>query len=225
MDQAALVASLLLLLSMLWIRRRQGQSPRERAEDHLDTIQAWPAQLVRVMTPLQRRAYEVLRQALPAHLILVQIPLAQFMRVSTRHSYVEWHKRAGRLRVSYLVCDAHSNVVAAVDLRASNEGAREQSRHARVVRVLESVGVTVQVWTEGGLPTLAQVRQRFASLLSEQAQAAPAAQPRILPPGERMSGAAEAMSVESTDFASLDSIPMPLDDRGSTGTRRGPRPA
>jgi hypothetical protein len=221
MDQAALVASLLLLLSMLWIKRRQTQSPRQRAEDNLDTVQAWPAQLVRVMTPLQRRAYEVLRQALPTHLVLVQIPLAQFMRVATRHSYVEWHKRAGRLRASFLVCDAHSSVIGAVDLRAANETAREQARHTRVVRVLESVGVPVQVWAEDSLPTASQARQRFAPILSRQPQAA-AAEPRSFQPAEGMSGVAEAMSMESTDFAALDSLPMPLDDPGN---RRAPKPA
>ena len=79
----------------------------------------------------------------------------------------------------------------------------------------------VQVWAEDSLPTAAQARQRFAPVLSRQPQAA-AAEPPSFQPAEGMSGVAEAMSVESTDFAALDSIPMPLDDRG---TRRAPKPA
>jgi len=222
----ALVASLLLLVSMLWIRRRQVRAPRQRAEDRLDTVQAWPAQLVRVMTPLQRTAYELLREALPGHLILVQTPLAQFMRVSTRNSYVEWYRRAGRLRASFLVCDPQSSVVAAVDLRPSDENEREKSRHVRLVRVLESVGVTVFVWTEEDLPNLSQVRQRLSSLLSQQAPRASAAEPGMPGSDNGMSGVLEAMSVESTDFAALDTAPAPLDERGATGrTRRSPRPA
>jgi hypothetical protein len=222
---AALVMSLLLLVSMLWIRRRQAHSPRQGLEDRLDTVQSWPAQLVRVLTPLQRTAYELLRQALPGHLILVQTPLAQFMRVSTRHSYVEWYRRAGRLRASFLVCDQHSSVVAAVDLRPSDENDREKSRHVRLVRVLESVGVTVLVWTEEGLPNLAQVRHRFSSLLSQPARAS-VAEPEMPGSDKDMSGVLQAMSTESTDFAALDTAPAPLDERGATGrTRRSPRPA
>ena len=211
---AALAASVLLLLSMLWIRRRQGQSPRHHADARLDTVQGWPAQLVRVMTPVQRKAYELLRQALPGSLVLVQTPLSQFMRVSTRNSYVEWYRRAGRLRASFLVCDPQSNVVAAIDLRLSDESDREKARHKRAVRVLESVGVTVLVWTEEDLPSVSQVRQRLASLLSERAQSAPATPTDIIEPRPSMSGTLEMMSVESTDFAGLDTAPVPLDERG-----------
>lgn len=220
---AALVTSLLLLVSMLWLRRRQGQSPRSRtrADDRLDTVQAWPAQLVRVMTPLQRSAYELLRQALPGHLILVQTPLAQFMRVSTRYSYTDWYKRAGRLRTSFLVCDPQSNVIAAIDLRLSNETEREAARHLRVVRVLEAVGLPVLVWTEPALPDLSQVRLRFASLLSERAPSATAGEAGD--PRRPMSGAFESMSVESTDFAALDTMPAPLDEGGSTPAGRSHR--
>jgi hypothetical protein len=222
---AALVASLLLLVSMLWLRRRQAHSPRQRTEDALDTVQAWPAQLVRAMTPLQRRAYDLLRQALPEHAILVQTPLAQFMRVPTRHSYVEWYRRAGKLRATLLVCDRHSSVVAAIQLRLSNENAREQSRRARLERVLGAVGVTMLVWTESDMPSLAQVRRSFVPLLAEQARSAPAAEPDGFESGD-MSGTPEAMGVESTDFAGLVTLPAPLDERGSTGRGpRNPRPA
>jgi hypothetical protein len=221
-SNVALVTSLLMLVTMLWIRRRQGQSPRQRVEDRLDTVQAWPAQLVRVMTPLQRKAYELLRQALPGHLILVQTPLAQFIRVSTRNSYVEWYRRAGRLRASFLVCDPQSSVIAAVDLRLAEENEREQARHKRLVRVLESLGVTVLVWTEEELPQLSQIRHRFAALLSQRTQTEPAA----VEPGNQMSGVMEAMSIESTDFAGLDTAPAPLDDGGSRDhTGRRPRTA
>jgi hypothetical protein len=175
------------------------------------------------MTPLQRRAHALLSQALPGHLVLVQTPLAQFMRVSTRNSYVEWHKRAGRLRASFLVCDEESNVIAAVDLRLSHESAREQSRHTRLVRVLESVGVTVMVWNEGALPSASQVRDRFAPLLSRQEQPGRAARAAVLEPGVRMSGALEAMSVEATDFAGLETLPAPLDERDSGSPRSADR--
>lgn len=212
-SNVALVASLLLLVSMLWIRRRQGRVLRPPGHEPLDTVRAWPAQVMPTMTPLQLRAYELLRQALPSTLVLVHTPLAQFMRVSTRNSYAEWYRRAGRLRASLLVCDRHSNVIAAVDLRPSGETERERARHVRVVRVLESVGVTVLTWTEGQLPSASQVRHGLGVLLEEQSVSETRSDPN---PGLHMSGASEALSVESTDFAGLDTAPAPLHVRGRT---------
>lgn len=212
---ATLVASLLLLLSMLWLRVRSGrsQAPRKRTHDQLDTVQAWPAKLVRVLTPVQLKAHDLLRQALPGQMILSQTPLAQFMRVSTRYSYSEWFKRAGRLRASFLVCDAQATVIAAVDLRLANESEREQARHVRLVRVLDSVGVPVLVWGEHDLPTVSQIRQRFAGLLEDLAQRAAAALPQELAAGdEMMSGLHEAMDAASTDFAAFETAPVPFDE-------------
>lgn len=220
---AALVTSVLLLVSMLWLRRRQGQSPRARRDERLDTVQSWPAQVVRVMTPLQRSAYELLRQAVPGHLILVQTPLSQFMRVSTRYSYTEWYKRAGRLRTSFLVCDQQSSVIAAIALRSTNETEREQARHLRLVRVLESTGVPVLIWTEAALPDLSQVRQRFASLLSERAPSVSAEEAESFEQRRHLAGGPESMNAESTDFAAFDTAPAPLDEGGSADNGRSPR--
>ena len=220
---AALVTSLLLLVSMLWLRHRQGQSPRPRRDDRLDTVQAWPAQVVRVMTPLQRSAYELLRQALPGHLILVQTQLSQFMRVSTRYSYTEWYKRAGRLRTSFVVCDQESNIIAAIALRLKNGTDREQARHVRLVRVLESSGVPVLIWAEAALPDLSQVRQRFVSLMRERAPSASASEAETFEHRRHLSPGPESMNAESTDFAALDTAPAPLDDGASSDTVRSPR--
>jgi hypothetical protein len=204
---------------MLWLRRQQGQSARQRNEQRLDTLQAWPSQLVPAMSPEHRRAYELLREAAPGGLVLVHTPLAQFMRVSTRNSYAEWYRRAGRLRASFLLCDGHSNAIAAVDLRLSRESQREQARHARVVRVLESLGVEVLVWTENELPSVSQLRQRLAPLMTEQAL------PEAPDLGPDMSGPTAAMSLESTDFAALDTAPAPFDDDRRTQAARRPRHA
>ncbi|HEY0856225.1 MAG TPA: DUF2726 domain-containing protein [Albitalea sp.] len=220
---AALVTSLLLLLSMLWLRRRQGQATKPRRDDRLDTVQSWPAQVVRVMSPQQRSAYELLRQAVPGHLILVQTPLSQFMRVSTRYSYTEWYKRAGRLRTSFLVCDPQSSVIAAIALRSANESGREQARHVRLVRVLEATGVPVVVWTEAALPDLAQVRQRFASLLSERAPSALSEEAEPFDQRRQLAGGPESMNAESTDFAAFDTAPAPFDEGSSADTGRSPR--
>ena len=141
-SSAAMLASVVLLLGALWWRRRSMHAARPHDES-LDTVQAWPPQAVRVMTLGERKAFEILRRALPDHVVLAQVPLSRFISVPTRHPYVQWLTRAGRLGVDLLVCDFSSRAVAAVEVRTLDESARSAKRHRRLVEVLRAAGVTV----------------------------------------------------------------------------------
>lgn len=157
----ALLASVLVLLSGLWLRQRQaGGKPVKPATEALDTVQDWPPQAVRVMTLPERQGLEVLRKALPRnYLVLSQVPLSRFVSVPTKHSNAEWQRRAGRLCPDLLVCDASSRVIAAVEVRSGEESPRSRTRHQRLERVLQAAGIPVHVWHEGALPTPADARR------------------------------------------------------------------
>jgi hypothetical protein len=162
---ASLAVAMLLFVSMLWMRRRHhgNRSRQAQPDDNLDTVQAWPPQLVRVMTLPERRAYELLRRALPRHLVLAQVPLSRFISVPTRYPYVQWLNRAGRLNVDLLVCDSSSRAIAAVEVRPPQESARSAERHARLANVLRAAGVAVHVWQETQMPNVAAVRKLFGA--------------------------------------------------------------
>ena len=162
-SSVALIASVLLLLSMLWMRRRAQSSHRGGKEESLDTIEAWPPQVVRVMTLPERKAYDALRRAMPKHLVLAQVPLQRFISVPTTNRYSLWLQRVGRHTVDFLVCDSSSRAIAAVEVRSNDETPRAQARHARIDEVLKAAGLTVHIWNETALPTVAQVRQLFKS--------------------------------------------------------------
>ena len=72
----SLLISTLLLLSVLWSRRREAGAQRTaKRPQFLDTVQAWPPQAVRVMTLPERQAYELLRRAVPRNfMVLAQVP-------------------------------------------------------------------------------------------------------------------------------------------------------
>jgi hypothetical protein len=93
LSRVALAVTILLLLSMLWMRRRQhGVAPvREQPHYGLDTMQ---------------RAYEILRRAPPRYLVRAQVPLSRSVSVPTRHPHTRWLIRAGRLNVDLLVSDS-----------------------------------------------------------------------------------------------------------------------
>jgi len=214
---AALLISAL-LLSLLWARRRQGP-PRKSAEAPLDTLQAWPPQAVRVLTLPERKAYDLLRKALPGRLVLAQVPLARFISVPTRHSYSDWLTRVGRLSVDLMVCDHSSRVIAAIDIRTTDESARSQARHRRMAEVLRHAGIEVHAWNADALPTPSEVRALF---LAQGASAEPellsAAGRRVLPvpeinevlaAGDEAAAASPQFDpVSSAYFDDLDAIPQ-----------------
>ena len=144
----------------------------------------------------------VLMRALPAHMILAQVPLARFLKVPTRHSYSEWLSRVGQLCADLVVCDSASQVVAVVDVRPPDDRSspRALKRLARIRRVLQGAGIPLHVWTENALPSPEQAR---AAILPHEAAAVAAAPPAEAPDGLREPPA-------STWFDNLESSRVPL---------------
>lgn len=164
---SALAAAVLLLLTMLGLRRRKSTPGRRNGSgsEALDTVAAWPPESARVLSIAERRAYDLLRQALPGFLVLAQVPLSRFLRVPTRHSYADWLQRVGSLSADLLVCDTGSRVLAVIDIRSPQETERSRRRHERLARVLKAAGIRVHVWREDAFPTATQVRQTLGAEL------------------------------------------------------------
>jgi hypothetical protein len=210
LHEAALLGATLLLITWLWMRRRQHAAPaREEKPSKLDTLAAWPPQIVRVMTLPERRAHDLLRRALPRdHIVLAQVPLARFVSVPTRHPHDEWLKRVGRLSIDLLVCDASSRPIAAVEVRSADETERSRARHARLCGVLEAAGVPVHVWTADALPTPNEVRKQICPKAFAEAEPEPAfdsAGRRQIPVPE----IEELLAEGDSAFARLDGEPVP----------------
>ena len=159
----SLLVSTLLLLSVLWSRRREAGAQRDAKRlQFLDTVAAWPPQAVRVMTLPERQSYELLRRAVPRNfMVLAQVPLSRFISVPTENPHLQWLNRAGRLSVDLLVCDSSSRVVAAIEVRSTDESKRTINRHERLAKVLKAAGVPVHVWQGAALPNLREVRVDF----------------------------------------------------------------
>ncbi len=162
----ALPATVLLLLTLLFMRVRQRNAAgRNAARDALDTVLGWPPEASRVLTINERQAYDLLRRAMPGFLVLAQVPLSRFIRVPSRHSYVDWLQRVGSLSADLLLCDSGSKVLAVIDIRAAQESERSRRRHERMARVLRSAGIHVFDWREGELPSATEVRHVMARLV------------------------------------------------------------
>jgi hypothetical protein len=162
---ATAVCTAVLLLTLLMWRRRHSAPRAKSKQEALDTVQAWPPEAARVLTIGERRAYELLRTALPGFLILAQVPLGRFIRVPTRHSHAEWMQRVGSLSADLLICNGGSRVLAVIDIQPSGQSERSRRRHERMARVLNAAGISVQVWNEDKLPSASDVRAMLGAEL------------------------------------------------------------
>ena len=172
------------LIVVLWLRRRANAS-REFAKraEFLDTVEAWPPQAVRIMTLAQRKAYEFLREAAPrSHMVLAHVPLSSFISVPTEHPHSQWLSRAGRLCVDLMVCDSSSRVVAAVNVRDTNESKRTIGRHQRLTKNLEAARIAVQTWQDGALPGQNDVRSWLRAAVPTNSDVVPKFEDRRLLP-------------------------------------------
>jgi hypothetical protein len=211
MDPALLAAAVGALLLMLgyaaW--RRRASAPRPQQDESLDTVQAWPPQAVRVMTLGERQAFEVLKRALPGHVILSQVPLSRFISVPTRNPYQLWLQRAGRLAVDLLVCDFSSRAIAAVEVRTAEESKRAAKRHQRLAEVLRAAGVTVYEWNEDELPSITEARELFMAKRSVKEEEEAAAQ--VDTSGRKLIPVAEIQELladgDRADYGQLEPVP------------------
>jgi hypothetical protein len=217
--ETALLAAVLLLLTLLFVRRRQAGAPARPPVDALDTVAAWPPQAVRVMTLPERQAHDLLRKVLPRnHLVLAQVPLARFISVPTTHPHTEWLRRVGRLSPDLLVCDGASRVVAAIDIvDADGSTERSRERRARVARVLQSARIPLHAWKADGLPTPVEVRRLFMVEAAEDSREVdpsgrelvpvPVAIEQVLAEGDAASWGADGDPVPSAFFDEPDAAP------------------
>lgn len=173
---------LVALLALWWLVRRDHALDvpsrlGSNALDGLDTLDAWQPTPTRVLTGQERLAYATLVRALPDYMILAQVPLARFLKVPTRNSYVEWLDRVGNLCADLVVCDHSSQVIAVVDVRVQPHQAsdRNRQRHDRMKRVLRAAGIPLQVWYENALPSAEVARELL--LRETRDGAAPAGSP------------------------------------------------
>jgi hypothetical protein len=160
------IALVLAVVLVWWGLRSRGarQQADSYSADNVDTVTGWQPQATRILTTAERQGFETLRSALPAHIVLAQVPLARFIKVPTRNSYAEWLRRVGHLCADLVVCDRNSLVIAVVEVHpaAPVTDDRVLRRQQRLARVLKGAGIPMHVWTEDALPSVDAAREAIA---------------------------------------------------------------
>lgn len=72
----------------------------------------------------ERRAYRLLREALPHHIVLSKLPLVRFCQPTDPNEVRYWYDLLGASHVTFAVCSANGRVLAAIDLDTDRGNSR-----------------------------------------------------------------------------------------------------
>jgi hypothetical protein len=159
------VGCLVVTLAALRLRQRLRQpsgkaaaSPSQARPEGIELLSRYHPSAVRVLSNSERQAFDLVRAAMPNHIVMAQVPLVRYLRVQDKRVEEDWLRGLSMLSADILVCDTHSRPLFAVDILPPKLGSRAQDRHDRMRQLLEGVGVRVLVWHEGRLPAGDQVQ-------------------------------------------------------------------
>ena len=179
---AGAAACLLLALLAVRLRRRKPQGARGKApaagaarREGQALLSRYHPSAVRVLTACERQAFDLVREALPRHVVMPQVPLVRYLRVQDKRTEDDWLRGLSMLSADILVCDTSSRPLLAIEVLAPKPGTRAQERHERIRQLLEGVGIRVLVWQDGRLPAAQDARAQLQAAL--QADPIPVARP------------------------------------------------
>ena len=130
--------------------------PQHRVDD---LPAQWPLQPRPVFNPAERRLYQLLREALPNHVVLAKLPLVRVCQPSNvePEQVRYWFRLLGAIHINFALCDPLGRVLAAVDLVPSRGAPTARAQRIKSA-VLQACGVRYMTCAAESLPTLAQIR-------------------------------------------------------------------
>jgi hypothetical protein len=202
--------------------RPKARSDRAGSRDGSELVARYQPSAVRVLTACEREAFDLVREVLPEHLVMAQVPLVRYLRVHDKRTEDDWLRGLSMLSADILVCDSSSRPVIAVEILPPNPGPRAQERHERMRQLLEGVGVRVLIWQEARLPAAEQARTQLQAAL--ESAGAPAARQKTsrgdVPPVARRRGpASDAQPTAAATRIEPELGPVDQPARGASAAR------
>ncbi|MFM8898816.1 MAG: DUF2726 domain-containing protein [Burkholderiales bacterium] len=135
----------------------------------------------------ERRAYRLLRDALPQHIILSKLPLVRFCQPvdSTQTRY--WYDLLGGIHVGFAICSANGRVLAAIDLELDRGTSR------RIIQIKQSVLAACRIQYLRCPPDQLPSLDELGQLVPQQGGVAPPATAQGLPVPPVLSQARESL--------------------------------
>jgi Protein of unknown function (DUF2726) len=135
----------------------------------------------------ERRAYRLLRDALPQHVVLSKLPLVRFCQPVDTNETRYWYDLLGASHVGFAICSANGRVLAAIDLELDRGTSR------RMIQIKQSVLAACRIQylrcPPDQLPSLDELHQ----LVPQQTGTAPLSPAQNLPVPDGFSQARESL--------------------------------
>ena len=228
---AAVVLCLVLALLAWRLRKRRpaagkpkakARTDRPNSREGVELLARYHPSAVRVLTAFEREAFDLVRAALPQHIVMAQVPLMRYLKVQDKRTEDDWLRGLSMLSADILVCDSSSRPVIAVEILPPNPGPRAQERHERMRQLLEGVGVRVLIWQEARLPAAEQARTQLQAAL--ESAGAPAARQKpsrgdVPPVARRRGPASDAQPTAAAMRIEPELGPVDQPARGASAAR------
>jgi hypothetical protein len=141
---------LIALVFGIWMIERRPKKPIELPREW--TLTARP-----VFTTDERRAYRLLREALPHHVVLSKLPLVRLCQPVDPNEVRYWFELLATGNVTFAVCSANGRVLVAIDL--DNDRASSVSRSVQIKRaVLNACRVHYLRYPSNQMPTVEELQ-------------------------------------------------------------------
>ena len=106
--------------------------------------------------------YWRLRDALPNHIVLAQVPLAAFIRLTTPKA-TSYFNQFDRLRADFIICDSGARVLAVIEIDGkSHDSLKQQKRDAIKAAVLRDAGIKLHRLNSRQLPETTSIKGLLA---------------------------------------------------------------
>ena len=126
----------------------------------IDPLVAWPYRSKPLLSGAEQALYTRLSEALPDHVVLAQVSLAQAVSITARaRERTPWWNKIAQKSLDFVICNPDFSIAAVVELDdRSHEGERQQRRDQDKTQVLASAQLRLIRWKAGELPSGSQIR-------------------------------------------------------------------
>ncbi len=109
-----------------------------------------------VFSSTERHIYQVLREALPHHVILSKLPLVRFCHAADPYEVRYWFNLLGAIHVTFALCSPSGRVLAVIDM--DNEGNTQRRSQKIKLAVLNACRIRYLRYPAHRLPTATELQ-------------------------------------------------------------------
>jgi very-short-patch-repair endonuclease len=137
-----------------------GAIRRERARRNQGLSKPWPlVPRLAVLSEPEQRLFQLLLQCLPEYTVLTQVQLLRVLDFERGRRTQALFNRVAQLSVDFLILDADTSVVAAIELDDALHARHERPwADARKTHALRSAGIPLLRWNARRLPDAQAIR-------------------------------------------------------------------